>query len=166
MEDQSNTLEQEGFAIYRANKVKRISPTQFLVRTETDIGSFLVELRDGGWHCDCSSELDDCKHRYAARLSSNVAIFVQDEPEESQLKCRYCGSLDVSRCGFRYNAYGISRRYRCNECQRKFSIKYSDGSYSSRVPSEMTWLLSEIGMILTKLEDLIERAGSSLSLSK
>jgi len=162
MEDPSNTLQQEGFTIYRTNKVKRLSPTQFLVKTETGIGSFLVELRDGAWNCDCDPQLDDCQHRYAARLSANVARLVEDENEESKLKCRYCGSIDVSRCGFRYNAYGISRRYRCNECQRKFSIKYSDGSCSSRVPSEMIWLLSEIGMILTKLEDLIERAGSNL----
>ena len=166
MEDRGNTLQQEGFAIYRANKVKRLSPTQFLVKTEAGIGSFLVELRNGQWNCDCDLGLDDCQHRYAARLSANVARLVPDETEESKLKCRYCGSLDVSRCGFRYNAYGISRRYRCNECQRKFSIKYSDGSYSGRVPSESIWLLSEIGMILTKLEDLIERAGSSLSQSK
>jgi len=166
MEDPSNTLRQEGFTIYQANKIKRLSPTQFLVKTETGIGSFLVELRDGAWNCDCDPQRDDCQHRYAVRLSSNVARLVQDEAEESKLKCRYCGSPDVSRCGFRYNAYGISRRYRCNECQRKFSIKYSDGSCSSRVPSETIWLLSEISMILTKLEDLIERAGSSLSQSK
>ncbi len=71
------------------------------------------------------------------------------------LVCRHCGSPDVSRCGFRYNAYGISRRLRCNECLRKFSVKYTDSNETS--PSEMTWLLAEIGMVLTKLEELIER---------
>jgi len=155
MEDPSNTLRQEGFTIYRTDRVKRISPTQFLVRTETDIGSFLVELRDGDWHCDCSSELDYCKHRYAVRLSANAARFDQDETAESKLKCRYCGSLDVSRCGFRYNARGIARRYICNECRRKFSVAYVEPQAAPGAPSGTLWLLNQVAMLTSKLNDLL-----------
>ncbi len=96
-----------------------------------------------------------CKHRYAVRLTA-VSLRVQEPADDTSLVCRYCGSPDVSRCGFRYNAYGISRRLRCNECLRKFSIKYTNSADKS--PSELTWLLAEIGMVLTKLEELIERA--------
>jgi hypothetical protein len=39
---------------------------------------------------------------------------------------------------------------------RKFSLKYSDAAFASRLPSEMTWLIAEIGMVLNKLEDLME----------
>ena len=39
---------------------------------------------------------------------------------------------------------------------RKFSLKYTDAAFASRLPSEMTWLLAEIGMVLNKLEDLME----------
>jgi hypothetical protein len=39
---------------------------------------------------------------------------------------------------------------------RKFSLKYTDAAFASRLPSEMTWLIAEIGMVLNKLEDLME----------
>jgi hypothetical protein len=39
---------------------------------------------------------------------------------------------------------------------RKFSVKYSDSAFASRLPSEMMWLVAEIGMVLNKLEDLME----------
>jgi hypothetical protein len=146
----------QGFDIYRANKVKRLSPNQFLVKTDVGVGSYFVERVDGGWNCDCDSALSYCAHRHAARLcaAGSAVPLSDDDPREP--KCRYCGSIDVSRCGFRYNSYGISRRYRYNECMRKFSLKYTDAAFASRLPSEMTWLLAEIGMVLNKLQDLIE----------
>lgn len=55
-----------------------------------------------------------------------------------------------------------SRRYRCNECLRKFSVNYSDNQNGGKAPSEMTWLFSEIGMLLTKIENLIEKASFNL----
>jgi hypothetical protein len=36
-----------------------------------------------------------------------------------------------------------------------FSLKYPDAALASRLPSEMTWLIAEIGMVLNKLEDLM-----------
>lgn len=145
-----------GFEIYRGNKVTRLGPNQYLVKTDFGVGSFLVERVDGGWNCDCGSDLSYCAHRHAARLSAAGSTVPLSDDDAQEPKCRYCGSMDVSRCGFRYNSYGIARRYRCNECLRKFSLKYSDGAFASRLPSEMTWLIAEIGMVLNKLEDLME----------
>jgi transposase-like protein len=147
-------LNQKGFELFKANKVRRINPTHFLVKTENGIGSFVVELQEGKWVCNCNQKLEECEHRYAIRLAA-VSQRLQEEPsDDSKLVCRYCGSPDISRCGFRYNAYGISRRLRCNECLRKFSVKYTDSSVG---PSEMTWLIAEVGTVLTKLEELIDR---------
>lgn len=53
----------------------------------------------------------------------------------------------------------VSRRLRCNEFLRKFSVKYTDSF--QREPSEVTWLLAEIGMVLGKLEDLIDRLSTT-----
>lgn len=146
---------QRGFDLFKTNKVRRISPTHFLVKAENCVGSYVVELQEGKWVCDCDQELEECQHRYAVRLAA-VSQRLQEEPtDNSKLVCRYCGSPDISRCGFRYNSYGISRRYRCNECLRKFSVKYTNTT--ERRPSEMMWLLAEVGMVLTKLEELIER---------
>lgn len=145
-----------GFEIHRANRVARLSPNQFLVKTDSEVGSFFVERVDGGWNCDCGSDLSYCAHRHAARLCAAGSTVPTSDDNPQEPKCRYCGSMDVSRYGFRYNSYGIARRYRCNECMRKFSLKYSDAAFASRLPSEMTWLIAEIGMVLNKLEDLME----------
>jgi hypothetical protein len=155
-----SSLGRKGFEIFRANRVRRLGPTVFLVSTETGVDSFIVELRDGNWVCDCDQKLEECQHRYAVRLAA-ISRRVQepsDNVDDTKLVCRYCGSPDISRCGFRYNAYGISRRLRCNECLRKFSVKYTDSTDTT--PYETTWLLSEIGLVLTKLEELTERVAS------
>lgn len=89
-------------------------------------------------------------------------------PDEEHLKCRYCGSPDASRCGFRYNARDISRRYKCNECGRKFHIVHVQNNAEAR-PSQLTWLLSEIGMLMSKSELLAElnaRMEITISLTK
>jgi hypothetical protein len=156
--EQSNEIKANGFNMFRANMVKRLTPTHFLVKTEEGRGSFLVEIQEGVWKCDCDQNGDSCEHRFAAQLAAAAVRPDFHARAEQDLKCRYCGSPDVGGCGFRYNAYGISRRYKCNECLRKFSIKFSDSENAGGTPSEMTWLLAEIGMLLTKIEDLIERA--------
>ena len=158
----SENLDQVGFEIFRQGKVKRLTPSQFVVKTESGIGSFLVQLDNSNWNCDCDPTLDDCPHRYAAKMCASTMRPLDNQTETANIKCRYCGSLDISACGFRYNAYGISKRYRCNECLRKFSIKYLDRANTGQPPSEMIWLLAEIGMILNKLENLIENLSRSM----
>lgn len=166
LKDEEPSLSQQGFGLFKAKKVRRINSTHFLVRTDNDVGSFAVELREGKWVCDCSPTLEECQHRYAVRLagvSSRIQEDSVDESGDTKLVCRYCGSPGISRCGFRYNAYGISRRFRCNECLRKLSVKYTGTVESS--PSEMIWLIAEIGMVLTNLEELIDRISSAAFVS-
>ena len=158
MTEDNTSLKERGFAIYRSGQIRRLTPTQFLIPSTPSHGSFLAEIQDGEWLCDCNQELVECEHRFAAQLASATMHPSSNSIEEHSLKCRHCGSLDVSGCGYRYNAYGISRRYRCNQCLRKYSIKYVEGG-KDRVPSETLWLLSEVGMVLNKLEDLIEKLG-------
>jgi hypothetical protein len=159
-----SSLGRRGFEIFRANRVRRLGPTVFLVNTESGVGSFIVELQDGNWVCDCDGQLNECEHRYAARLCAATSRTLAMEEDEPQLRCRYCGSLDVSSCGYRYNAYGIRKRYQCNECLRKFSVRYVERKDQGGPPSEIVWVLSEVGMILNKLEALLEKL-SSLTLT-
>jgi hypothetical protein len=68
--------------------------------------------------CDCNLDEDYCAHVYAALISSATHRVNSEESNEvvgeRPVKCRYCGSPDISKAGFRYNARGISRRYICN----------------------------------------------------
>jgi len=153
-----------GYRLFREGAVRRFNPSLFAVRREDGRGWFLVELKEGNWVCDCNATLasgnvQHCAHVYAALLSSAMHRVGLEEScettEEKPLKCRYCGSLDISKVGFRYNARGISRRYLCNECRRKFSVPYVEPQAALGAPSGMLWLLSQVAMLASKLNDLL-----------
>jgi hypothetical protein len=157
-------IDKSGYKLFREGLVRRLSPSLFAVRKQDGKGWVMVELREGKWVCDgedhnAANENDQCPHVYAALLSSvtqkSVSDQTDDELEASPIKCRYCGSPDISRVGFRYNARGISRRYMCNECRRKFSIPYVDPQAVAGLPSGALWLLSQIAMLTSKLNELI-----------
>jgi hypothetical protein len=170
--DQANGLKQEqgqpigfdevkriGFELFTQGKVRRLAQGIYAVRT--NVGSCIAEIQEGRWKCDCDQSHDEsCSHIYAAQLSR---LTVQISTEDNKpLRCRYCGSPDIRRCGFRYNARGIVRRYYCNECRRKFSIKYV-GQPASETPSELIWVLNELGASLTRTNDLIAEINRKVS---
>jgi len=133
-------------------------------------GYRIVELKDEKWICDCfhyAQSGEFCEHIYAAQLArkANRSYETEISPsDEDKLKCRYCGSLDISRCGFRYNARGISRRYYCHECERKFSIRIIESQQAiSNVPAEVVWLLDEIGLQMSRLNELLVQLDSRLA---
>ncbi len=148
------SIREEGFALFKNGTIRRLSPTHYVIKSQTDNGWHLIELKDGTWTCDCNSDKAPCPHVYSAQLHRYASRQVQEDPDESHLKCRYCGSIDIAGCGFRYGARGISHRYFCRDCQRKFSIPYVQGSTESK-PNEMAWLLNEVGLLVTRLTRLI-----------
>jgi hypothetical protein len=168
-----------GYRIFKDGLVRRFNPTLFAVRKEDKKGWFLVELRDGQWACDCgagdaSGTLGNCPHVYAALLSSATQRVELEESsevaEERPIRCRYCGSPDISKVGFRYNARGISRRYLCNECRRKFSVPYVEPHAVHGLPSGTLWLLTQVAMLTSKLNELLsdleERTMSAVNTSQ
>lgn len=156
-------VREEGFTIFKKGLVRRLSPTHYLAKTTTTEAWQLVELREGKWVCDCSADTENCVHLYAAQLHRSTSKLQPEQVDEMHLKCRYCGSPDIARCGFRYNAHGIARRYRCNDCERKFSISYAR-SNSGQPPSDLVWLLNEIGLVTTKLNDLLAELNVKIEL--
>jgi hypothetical protein len=141
-----------GFELFNQGKVRRLA--QGIYAIKTDVGSYIAENQEGHWRCDCNAVLEGtCPHIYAAQLSR---LTTQLSPANSDhpLKCRYCGSPDLRGCGFRYNARGIARRYFCNECRRKFSIKYM-GTLANETPSELIWTLNEVATALVRVDDLL-----------
>jgi hypothetical protein len=162
-ENLADDLNRLGYELFRKGSVRRFNPSLFAVRREDGRGWFLVELKQGKWLCDC--QVDDtvsaCAHVYAALLSSAAyrsssdGVNEEAEEKETPLRCRYCGSPDISRVGFRYNARGISRRFICNECRRKFSVPYVEPETVVGAPSGTLWLLSQVAMLTSKLNDLL-----------
>lgn len=161
VQDEVNRL---GYKLFREGSVRRFNPSLFAVKREDRVGWHLVEAKNGKWICDCNPDNTDenpapCAHVYAALLSSATHRVQSEEPceegEEKPIRCRYCGSPDISKVGFRYNARGISRRYLCNECRRKFSVPYVEPQASISAPSGTLWLLSQVAMLVSKLNDLL-----------
>jgi len=163
-------IKKKGFDLYCAEKaVRRLTPNITAVKGDLE-GYRIVELKDGNWVCDCfhyAQRGDFCEHIYAAQLARKANRSYATEmasSEESSLKCRYCGSPDISRCGFRYNARGISRCYYCHECERKFSLRIVQNQQAiDNVPAEVVWLLNEVGLQVSRLDELLVRLDSKLT---
>jgi len=177
-ESSGSVANDAGYRLFREGLVRRFNPALFAVRREDRKGWFLVELKEGNWVCDCKigdlGNVDSCPHVYAALLSSASCRAELEESseavEERPIKCRYCGSPDISKVGFRYNARGIARRYLCNECRRKFSIPYVEPHAAHGLPSGTLWLLSQVAMLTSKLNELLsdleERTMSAVNASQ
>lgn len=154
------SIREEGFALFKNGIIRRLSPTHYVVKSQSANGWNLVELKNGVWTCDCNPISTPCVHVYSTKLH-RYASREKDELDESHLKCRYCSSLDIAGCGFRYGARGISRRYFCRDCQRKFSIPYVHASPDNK-PNELAWLLNEVGMLITRLTELLSQMNLEL----
>ena len=48
-----------------------------------------------------------------------------------------------------------------DDCQRKFSIPYVQSSPENR-PNELAWLINEVGMLITRLTQLISQLNAKL----
>jgi hypothetical protein len=166
------SLDQEtkkrGFDLYATEGVvRRLSLNLTAVKTGLE-GYWIVELKDGKWSCDCINGHKDgnCEHIYAAQLAwrANKSLEKVETPNEPTLKCRYCGSPDIRRCGYRYNSLGINRRYFCNECERKFSMRLVNTETAvANVPPEVLWLINEIGTQTSRLNELLIQLDSKLT---
>jgi hypothetical protein len=152
----------KGFEIFKKGLVRRLSPTHYVVKTPTAEAWQLVELKNGRWVCDCPAELQPCVHLYAAQLHRSTSNLQPEQIDEAHLKCRYCSSPDVARCGYRYNSRGIVRRYRCNDCQRKFSVPHVE-NWNNK-PLELIWLFNEVQMLTERLAGLLDELSSKLEL--
>ncbi len=152
---------EEGFQLFRKGLVRRLSSTHYVARGEAAEGWKLIELRDGKWNCDCNSKETPCAHLHAAQLLRTTSRLPTEQIDEAHLKCRNCGSIDIAGCGFRYGARGISRRFICHDCLRKFSIPYTNISADSK-PQELAWLLNQVGQLTSKLTDLLQEINAKL----
>lgn len=171
-DEQSNgfdRIKKLGFELFTNGSVRRLTTNIFTVKSRSE-GSYVIENKEGHWTCDCpghNQENEFCEHIYASQLnrSSNKKWDKEIEPfSESSLKCRFCGSPDLRRAGFRFGVRGLKRRYFCNECERKFSIRIVESQQEiNNIPKEVVWLLGEVGIQVSRLNELLMRLDSKLT---
>lgn len=168
MYDPKSSYSRRGFELFTSEGVvRRITEQITAVKNDTG-GYYLAEFKDANWHCDCDNFRDtkSCEHIYASQLARSARRDFETEikqEDETHLLCRYCGSPDLRKCGFRYNAHGISHRYYCYQCERKFSIRVIGSEIStSKFPQEVVMLLDHVGRLVSRLDELLAQLDSKL----
>jgi transposase-like protein len=153
---QADSRNRLGFQLHANELVRLVADGIYAAKLESG-GSYVIENQDGHWICECGEFEEECPHIYAAQLLRQT-IKHQHQFSQQPLKCRYCGSPDLRGCGFRYNAQSIARRYFCNECHRKFSVKHRSITENAKQDPELIFTLTELGNGLTRLNSLLESA--------
>jgi hypothetical protein len=167
------SLDQEtkkrGFDLYATEgTVRRLTPYITAVKTGIE-GHWIVEQKEDKWTCDCINGVKSgiCEHIYAAQLAQMAKRGFQKTiapPEEPAMKCKHCGSPALRRVGLEYSTRGISQRYYCNDCKRKFQVRIiASERTAKKLPPEALWLLAKIGYEVTRLNELLLQLDSKLT---
>jgi putative transposase len=124
-----NGRKQRGMAIAKeGNQIKRLNDNMYLVKSQSNSGSYLILKEKSEWSCECPDYKYRgvvCKHIWATKLSlalrKEVSNNVVIKPLNVQ-NCPYCQSTKIVRRGVRHNKYGDIQRFYCKTCGRWFVI--------------------------------------------
>ncbi|MEM3640575.1 MAG: DDE-type integrase/transposase/recombinase [Candidatus Bathyarchaeia archaeon] len=120
-----NRRELRGLAIVAiGGQIQRISNNLFLVRSQGAPEVFhRVAWTTGKWTCDCPDYAErgkPCKHIYAVNFLLSLPLIVLSNGDAFEKRCPYCGSVETTLKGFRYNKSGAVRLRKCKVCKRRF----------------------------------------------
>lgn len=132
----SNTRKLRAFTLLAHGKVDKLSDSTYRVWSQSGNGHYIV-VREGlewKWKCECPDFVLNsvvCKHIHAVeqfRLnerSTSVSELEGEnlcEIEEPASVCKFCGSENIVKRGFRTTEKGKVQRFFCNDCKRKFVV--------------------------------------------
>jgi putative transposase len=131
----SNTRKIRAYSLLAHGKVDKISDFAYRVWSQTEEGKHYIVIREGlKWKCECSDFLFNqvvCKHIHAVeqyRLNEQAVSLSEKEGEnlceieETQLVCKFCGSQNTIKRGFRNTERGKVQRFFCKDCKRFFVV--------------------------------------------
>lgn len=130
MGNTSNPREQSGMEIAtKPNHIKRIDENLYHVKSQSPKNDSWYEIvsTEGGFVCNCpDSQWREvkCKHVYAVEFSIQFRKQVQTTVI-SQVEtncCKFCQSLQIIRKGVRKNKNYNLQVYKCQSCNKRFSI--------------------------------------------
>jgi len=129
----SNTRKIRAYSLLAHGKVDKISDFAYRVWSQTDSGQHYIVVREGlEWKCECPDFAFNhvvCKHIHAVeqiRLNEQGVSPSEKEGEklyeieEPVLVCKFCGSENIVKRGYRNTQNGKVQRFFCNDCKRKF----------------------------------------------
>ncbi|MGD0494663.1 MAG: DDE-type integrase/transposase/recombinase [Candidatus Bathyarchaeia archaeon] len=132
----SNTRKLRAYSLLAHGKVDKISDSTYRVWSQTEEGKHYIVVREGlEWKCECPDFVLNhvaCKHIHAVqqiRLNEQVAFPLEKEGENlckevesPEQVCKFCGSQNIVKRGYRNTQNGKVQRFFCKDCKRKFII--------------------------------------------
>jgi putative transposase len=129
-----NPRELRGLAILAmGNQVKRIDSSTYHVRSQSGNGLYSVARKGLEWTCECPDFIYRhavCKHIHAVQFSLNLRQRVTSENlgfenvcTEGAHACKYCGSTNVIKRGFRKKKGCRVQRFSCRGCGKRFILE-------------------------------------------
>ena len=152
----------------KGDQPKPLGDDNYLVKSQSGNGNYLVAKHDGQWACEC---LDfrfrsvECKHINAVRfwlaLRNKVersSIFSLEEEVLEAKRCCFCGSPAIIKRGKRKCRFGFKQVYYCKDCGRKFVPKdaFQRMRYDPRVITATLDLYMK-GCSLRKISDHLDQ---------
>ena len=108
--------------------IKRIDEFTYVVKSQSNGGSYNIHSTELGWKCDCPDHTHrgvKCKHIFAVEFSFALREQVKKEiviEPITSVVCLYCNSEGIVKKAIRHNKYGNIQRYLCKECGKRFSF--------------------------------------------
>jgi transposase-like protein len=131
----SNTRKIRAYSLLVHGKVDKISDFAYRVWSQTEEGKHYIVVREGlEWKCECPDFVLNhvvCKHIHAIqqiRLNEQAVSVPEKEGEnlceieQPVLVCKFCGSQNTVKRGFRNTERGKVQRFFCKDCKRFFIV--------------------------------------------
>jgi putative transposase len=121
-------LEQVQLIAQIKDEIKRIDEFTYVVKSQSNDGSYNIHSTELGWKCDCPDHTHrgvKCKHIYAVEVSFALRKEVEItriEPIINNANCIFCSCSNIVKFGIRHNNRGDIQKYRCNDCKHYFTI--------------------------------------------
>ena len=112
----------------RQDQIKRISDGYYLVNSQTKDKQYDVISTEKGWECSCPDHIFRkvcCKHIHSVEFSLQIRETVKQQVTINEINnesCPKCSSNNLKKDGIRHNKNYDIQRFKCNNCNKKFSI--------------------------------------------
>lgn len=150
----------------QSDQIKRINATTYKVKSQSsDTWYDVVHQFKQGWNCTCPDHTFrhiECKHIQAVYISKELRHKivnnndVKEIESSNQLSCK-CGSVNVIKIGIRHNKSGNIQRFKCKECNHKWSDNL--GFAYNKINSKIITLALDLyfkGVSLRKVKEHIK----------
>ncbi|MDE1844461.1 MAG: IS1/IS6 family transposase [Thaumarchaeota archaeon] len=149
----------------QSDQIKRINAVTYKVKSQSSDNWYdVIHEYKHGWNCSCPDHTFrhvECKHIQAVYISKELRHKIVNnsdvkEIESDKLSCK-CGSVNIIKIGIRHNKSGNIQRFKCKECNHKWSDNL--GFAYNKVNSKIITMALDLyfkGVSLRKVKEHIQ----------